>query len=57
MKRKMMDTLGKLFFDEQAQGMVEYGLILALIAAVVIAALTLMGTNISTLYDTINLSL
>ncbi len=32
--------------DEDGQGMVEYALILALIAVVVIAAVTLIGTNI-----------
>jgi len=33
--------------DEEGQGLAEYGLILALIAVVCIAALTLLGTNVS----------
>jgi pilus assembly protein Flp/PilA len=33
---------------EEGQGLAEYGLILALIAVVCIAALTLLGGNIST---------
>ena len=36
---------------EEGQGMAEYGLILALIAVVVIAAFTLLGDNISTLIE------
>jgi pilus assembly protein Flp/PilA len=35
----------------EGQSLVEYGLILALIAVVVIAALTLLGQNISTLFN------
>jgi pilus assembly protein Flp/PilA len=37
--------------DEEGQGMAEYGLILALIAVVVIGALTLMGGNLETLFN------
>jgi pilus assembly protein Flp/PilA len=33
--------------DEEGQGLAEYGLILALIAVVCIAALTLLGGNIA----------
>jgi pilus assembly protein Flp/PilA len=36
------------------QGLAEYALILGLIAMVVIAALTLMGTSIDTMLSTIN---
>ena len=32
--------------DESGQGMAEYGLILALVAVVVIGALTVLGSNI-----------
>jgi pilus assembly protein Flp/PilA len=45
--------LRKLFNDESGQGMVEYGLILALIAVVVIGALTLLGGNLKTLFNNI----
>lgn len=40
--------------NEKGQGMVEYGLILALIAVVVIGIMTTMGTNLTTLYTTIS---
>ncbi|HEY4669902.1 MAG TPA: Flp family type IVb pilin [Tepidiformaceae bacterium] len=39
--------------DEEAQGLAEYGLILALIAVVCIAALTLLGGNIATMLNTL----
>ena len=36
--------------NEEGQGMVEYGLILALVAVVVIAALTALGTGINDIF-------
>ncbi len=36
--------------NEEGQGMVEYGLILGLIAIVVIAALTATGSSVSSLF-------
>ena len=39
--------------DERGQGLAEYALILALIAVVVIAAVTLLGTNINAILSTI----
>ena len=42
---------------ERGQGMVEYALILVLVAVVVIAALTVMGPIISNIFSTINASL
>jgi pilus assembly protein Flp/PilA len=39
--------------DERGQGLAEYALILALIAVVVIAAVTLLGTNIEAILSTI----
>ena len=38
---------------EEGQGMAEYALILVLIAVVVIAAVTLLGTQISGVFSTI----
>ena len=52
-----LDFFNNLWADEGGQGMVEYGLILALIAIVVIAALTLIGTNLKGKYEQINNSL
>ncbi len=39
--------MSRFFKDESGQGMVEYGLIIALIAVVVIGALVLIGTNLT----------
>ncbi len=38
---------------EEGQGLVEYGLILVLIAIVIVIALTLVGTQISSLFSNI----
>lgn len=43
--------------NESGQGMVEYGLIIALVAVVVIAALTVLGTNTSGIFSKISTSL
>lgn len=43
--------LRSFFAKEEGQGLVEYALILVLIAVVVIGALTLLGGNISALFD------
>ena len=48
--RKMLDFLK----DENGQGMVEYGLIIALIAIVVIAALTILGPKIAQMFNKVN---
>jgi pilus assembly protein Flp/PilA len=42
---------------ERGQGMVEYALILVLVAVVVIAVLTLLGPAIGNIFSTINKSL
>jgi pilus assembly protein Flp/PilA len=42
---------------ERGQGMVEYALILVLVAVVVIAALTIMGPLVKNIFSTINASL
>ncbi|WP_206810771.1 Flp family type IVb pilin [Paradesulfitobacterium ferrireducens] len=42
----MMLKLKELVKDEAGQGMTEYGLIIALIAVVVIGALSAIGTNL-----------
>ncbi len=43
--------LKKFLMDENGQGMVEYGLILALIAVVVIVALTALGPRIKGIFN------
>jgi pilus assembly protein Flp/PilA len=42
---------------EKGQGLVEYALILVLVAIVVIAALTLLGPTIGNIFSSINSSL
>ncbi len=44
----------KFLKDENGQGMVEYALILALIAIVVIAAVTLLGEKVNTVFGDAN---
>ncbi|SBV97731.1 Flp/Fap pilin component [uncultured Eubacteriales bacterium] len=46
-----MKNLINLFKDESGQGMVEYGLIIAVVALVVVVALTAVGTNLSDKFD------
>ena len=43
----------KLWKNEEGQGMVEYGLIIALVAIIVIAGITLLGKNIGNLFNTV----
>lgn len=45
--------LAKLHRDEEGATMVEYGLIVALIAVVCIVAVTLIGTNLSSTFTTV----
>ena len=40
--------------DEKGQGMVEYGLILALVAIAAIVALSLLGKNVKNMFGTVN---
>ncbi|SHF64037.1 pilus assembly protein Flp/PilA [Desulforamulus putei DSM 12395] len=44
----------ELWISEEGQGMAEYGLIIALIAVVVIAALTMMGQKIMAKFTDVN---
>ena len=46
--------LRKWFKDEEGQGMVEYGLIVGLIAVVVIVALVALGPKIRDMFDQVN---
>jgi len=49
----MKEMIMSLLKEENGQGMAEYGLILALVAVIVAAALTTMQTNLSTLFQTV----
>jgi len=53
MFKKVQSALG----NEKGQGMVEYGLILALIAVVVVGAMTLMGTGLDTMLKDVTTSI
>lgn len=44
----MFRTLQNLIADERGQGLAEYGLILALVAAVCVGAVTTLGGNVDT---------
>ena len=46
--------LRKWFKDEEGQGMVEYGLIVGLIAVVVIVALVALGPKIRDMFNEVN---
>ncbi len=48
-----MDKLRKFIKNEDGVTAIEYGLIAALIAIVIIVALTLAGTNLSTIFNTV----
>ena len=48
------NMLRKWFKDEEGQGMVEYGLIIALIAIVVIVALVALGPKIRDIFQAAN---
>ncbi|HTI16716.1 MAG TPA: Flp family type IVb pilin [Trinickia sp.] len=51
---KHIVTQAKRFLrDEQGATMVEYGLMIALIAVVCVATITLIGTNLNTAFNTI----
>lgn len=53
----MFELVKKFFVEEEGQGLVEYALILALIAIVVIGAVSLIGTNARDMFDQIAASL
>ena len=58
----MLDFITRMYVnlttrDEEGQGMVEYGLIIALVAIVVIAALVILGPSIANIFNTASNSL
>jgi pilus assembly protein Flp/PilA len=48
-----MNMLKKVWVEEEGQALTEYGLILGLIAVVCVGALTLMGTNVQSMLNSI----
>jgi pilus assembly protein Flp/PilA len=49
----MINKLIAMIRDEEGATMVEYGLLVALIALVAIVGVTLLGTNLNTLFSTV----
>ncbi|HWI25418.1 MAG TPA: Flp family type IVb pilin [Stellaceae bacterium] len=49
----MLRTLAKLYRDESGATAIEYGLIAALISVVIIGALTLVGTQLSAVFQAV----
>jgi pilus assembly protein Flp/PilA len=47
----MLSTLKTMLRDDEGATMVEYGLLVALIAMVALAAVKILGTNLSTLFN------
>jgi pilus assembly protein Flp/PilA len=55
--RTMRSFVDKLVRDESGATAIEYGLIAALISVVIIGAITLVGTNLSTVFNKVATSL
>ena len=53
----MLQLVKNLFVDEEGQGLVEYALILVLIAIVVIVALTFLGEKVNDTFNNIGTEL
>ena len=49
----MLAALTLIIRDEEGATMVEYGLLVALIAMVALVGITLLGTNLQSLYTTV----
>ncbi len=48
-----MNLFARFFHDESGATAIEYGLIAALIAVVIIGAVTTVGTNLNTTFNTV----
>jgi pilus assembly protein Flp/PilA len=53
----MLSNLNAMIRDEEGASMVEYGLLVALIALVALGAVKTVGTNLSTLFTSVATSL
>lgn len=49
----MLNTLKSLIRDEEGATMVEYALMVALVAAVAVAAVSTLGHNVSTVFNSV----
>lgn len=54
---EMMMVLKSMFANKKGQGMVEYGLIIGLVAVVIIGALTAMSGGLDGIFDQITVAL
>jgi pilus assembly protein Flp/PilA len=52
----MLTTLRNVIRDDEGATMVEYGIMVALIAAVSIAVVKVLGTNVSSAFNNVNSS-
>jgi pilus assembly protein Flp/PilA len=50
---KMIQKIKNFFNDEEGATAVEYGLMVALIAAVIVLAVTTLGSNVNTTFETV----
>jgi pilus assembly protein Flp/PilA len=50
---KVLTTASKFMREEEGASLAEYGLLLALIAVVCITAVTLLGTNVQSIFNKI----
>jgi pilus assembly protein Flp/PilA len=50
---KLINAAARFIRDEEGASLAEYGLLLALIAVVCIGAITILGTNISSMFSTL----
>ena len=50
----MIQKIKNFFKDEEGATAVEYGLMVALIAAVIVGAVTILGTNTRDTFDTVS---
>ncbi len=53
---RLLAGVRKLGRDEEGASMAEYGLLLALIAVVCLAAIALVGTSVSAMFSTVSAS-
>ena len=50
----MISSVMRMFQDEEGQGLVEYALIIVLVAIAVMTILTTLGANVTTVFTTIS---